>query len=289
MQQGSPIRAILFLMVAVLAGGAAIVVLSQLFENYQRQIAEAQKPEEKVMVVVATRDLYQGVTITEQDLFLVQIPPAYLAEGVFLSPEHVVGRIPRERILANEFIRSERLADPESGIGLNAIIPRGNRALSIAISGGQALSGFLNPGNYVDLLVTRSEVDEEGNPIRMTSTLLQAMFVLAVNSRLEGETVEMAREKRGSQGQSVTLLVTSEQAEQIAAATGEGSITLALRNDLDVDYAATQGIDVNKLLGIIKKRPKPRVRRVAPPEPTSSKLRIIRGQTVEEQRFRTGN
>ena len=146
--QGSGARALLFMLASLLLGAFALVFVYQLIQQYQAKIEAAQAPDETVMAIVAARDLYQGITITEEDLFAVEIPPAYLHQDVYQSPEHVVGRIPRERILANEFIREERLADADEGIGLNAIIPRGMRAISINVDGGSAVSGFLNPGNY---------------------------------------------------------------------------------------------------------------------------------------------
>ena len=247
---GGPVRALIFLALAIGAGSFALVVLYQLITNYQLKIDEAKRPEDTVMVIVAARDLYQGVTITEDDLYAVQIPPKYLPEGVFLSPEHVVGRIPRERILANEFVRADRLADPESGVGLNAVIPRGMRAISINVSDGAALSGFLNPNNYVDVLVT-VQPDEaaakSGKKMPETRTLLQAVFVLGVNSRMQKETAELAKEKRGSQKPSVTLLVTADQAEQIAHAENLGEIVLTLRNDLDVNFTPLAGVDIEDL------------------------------------------
>ena len=140
------VRAVLFLALAVLAGVAAIVILSQLFSQYEAEISQAQQEEDKVMVIVAASDLYPGVTITEQDLYMVSIPPRFVPDQIFFRPEHVVGRIPRERILENEFIRNERLADPESGVGLNAWIPRGNRAISLPLgaSSKQAYSAGAN-------------------------------------------------------------------------------------------------------------------------------------------------
>lgn len=64
-----------------------------------------------VMVIVAGRELPPGTAMTEADLYAVQIQPRYLPEGVFLSPEHLLGRPVCERILQNEFIRAERLVD----------------------------------------------------------------------------------------------------------------------------------------------------------------------------------
>lgn len=300
---GGSIRAIAFAVLAILASLFAVIYLQQFFKQYERQLQEAERPEDKVMVIVSSRVLYQGVTITEDDLYAVEIPPRFLTDGVFLSPEHVVGRLPRERILANEFIRAERLSDPESSIGLNAVIPRGMRALSVPISGGQALTGFLQPGNYVDVLQTGSET---------TSILMQAVFVLAVDSRMEKETALEAMKRRGQQGANVTFLVTAEQAEVIVSAQAAGLLTLALRNDLDVNYAKTSGIDSEGLLNLI--RPRPNVRRIvsaspapsaparpapgpvvpeapAPvvtpePEPSGTILRLIRGSSWTDQRFK---
>jgi pilus assembly protein CpaB len=287
-QNSGPLRALIFLTLAMVAGGASIVVLTQLIQSYQNQIENAKRPEDTVMVVVAARDLYQGVTVTEQDLYMVEIPPRYLPEGVFLSPEHVIGRIPRERILSNEFVRSDRLADPESGTGLNAIIPRGMRAISIRLKDGYALSGLLNPLNYVDVLVTVQTGEEEEDV--ETRTLLQAVFVLGVNSRMHRESRQEAREKRGQQEPAVTLLVNAEQAEMLSHAERMGRLRLTLRNDLDINYVDSAGIDINALRTMIRdatpKEPERKNTRAvvaapsaSPASPNTFDVQIIRGST----------
>ena len=299
------VRAVLFLALALLAGIAALVILSQLFSQYEAEISQAKQEEDKVMVIVAASDLYPGVTITEQDLYMVSIPPRFVPDQIFFRPEHVVGRIPRERILENEFIRNERLADPESGVGLNAWIPRGNRAISLPLGAGSALTGFLRPGNYVDILATVSNGRDGGGLRGMgvggfspsprtrsdqqtlgteTFTLLQAVFVLGVNGRMQGETWEEALEKRESRGGSVTLLVTSEQAEMLAHAMRMGALRLTLRNDLDMNYQELAGVDVAALRRKMKQAsakkvvPKAQRRsRLAAPEPKNGEVTIIRG------------
>ena len=280
----SPLRAFAFLGVATIAGSVSMVGLYHLIDGYQKAIAENLQPEDTVMVMVAARDLYQGITITEEDLYAIEIPPRYLAQGVFLSPDHVVGRIPRERVLANEFVRSSRLANPEAGIGMNAVIPRGMRALSVNISDGRALSGFLNPGNYVDLLVTMQT--EEGEVVE-TNTLLQALFVLGVNSRMGDETRDDARKKRRSDGQTVTLLVTAEQAEQLAFAENQGDLRLLLRNDNDVEASAVPGVDRDALLGRLRPMEAIVVERISTirVEDDPTKQTIIRGPDREDLYF----
>ncbi len=66
---------------------------------------------DEVSVVVAARDLSVGVPIEEGDVVLLMMRPELVPDGVFFSPDQVLGRVPFERILANEPIRGGRLAD----------------------------------------------------------------------------------------------------------------------------------------------------------------------------------
>jgi len=283
-KSSGPVKALVFLTVAIVAGVTAIVGLVNMIGQYQARIDEAKRPEDTVMVIVAARDLYQGVSVTEEDLYAVEIPPRYLPEGVFLSPDHVVGRIPRERILANEFVRANRLADPESGIGLNAVIPRGMRAISVNIRDGQALSGFLNPGNYVDVLVTIAPELRGVNDEIETKTLLQAVFVLGVNSRLGSESREDAK-RRGKQSPSVTLLTSADQAESLAFAENQGELRLLLRNDLDVDQHELESVGISDLRKKLEaQKTKVHVRQKPKVEQSGTTVTIIKGNSATDIR-----
>lgn len=240
---GGRLRAVLFLFVSFGAAAVASVVIYLVIHSYQQELQTAQAPDETTTVMVAARDMWQGITIEAGDLAMIELPPEYVPESVLRQPEQAVGRVPRERILSQEFIREERLADPEAGIGLNAIIPRGMRAISINISDGSAVSGFLNPGNYVDVLVTI-----EGDEVREaeTNTLLQAVTVLAVNNRLGNTTSESSGDRSRS---SVTVAVTPDLAEKLTHAVAQGTVTMTLRNDIDVTHVETHGAFASSLLG----------------------------------------
>jgi len=237
---GGRLRALLFLFVSFGAALVASVVIYFVIKSYQRELVQTSTQDPTTSVMVAKQDIWQGKTITGDDLEMKELPKDYVLESVLQNKEQAVGRVPRERILANEFIREERLADPEAGVGLNAIIPRGMRALSINISDGSAVSGFLNPGNYVDVLVT---IGGDAAREAETTTLLQAVTVLAVNNRLgNSETGERARP-------SVTLAVTPDLAEKLTHAVAQGTVTLTLRNDIDVTHVETHGAMATTLLG----------------------------------------
>ncbi len=248
---GGRLKAAIFLLVSMFAAALASLVIFTVIRNFQAQLAEAQAPMEYKTIIVAKRTLWPGATIAEQDLELKEFLPDFIPAEALRVKEEAINRVPRERILAQEFIRKERLADREAGRGLNAIVPRGMRAVSLDIQGGSAVSGFLNPGNYVDILVT---IGEQGSALQ-TVTMLQAVTVLAVNDRLgaaktpKGKKGKKGR-KTGKRGKpSVTVAVTPDQAEKITYAHTQGAVTLTLRNDIDVTSVETHGAKNTNLIG----------------------------------------
>ncbi|MBX2798437.1 MAG: Flp pilus assembly protein CpaB [Myxococcales bacterium] len=280
---GGRIRALLFLLISFGAAAVASVVIYFVITSYQRELVTAQRPDETIEVMVAAKDLGPGKTIVLDDLAMVDLPPDYVPDSVLRQPEQAVGRVPRERILASEFIREERLADPEAGLGLNAIIPRGMRALSINISDGSAVSGFLNPGNYSDVLVT---IEGDDNREAETVTLLQAVTVLAVNNRV-GTSIEKMDTKYKP---SVTLAVTPELAEKLTHAVAQGVVTLTLRNDIDVTHVETHGAFASALLGGQDKEKRITVKEWTEKTRKSQDgtLTIIRGKGVSTEKTRQG-
>ncbi len=273
-------------------------------------IATARAPSDTVVVVLAARTLYPGVQITEDDLFLMELPTALLPmvvnpdtevsefASVMFNPEQVIGQFPREKILANEYIRQERLADPGSGIGLNALIPPGMRAISVDVTGAAALTGFLQPGSYVDILVT---MKVGSPPEQITKTLLQAVFVLAVDARLTNESAEEAT-ARGAKDKGITILVTAAQAEDIVTGLRAGALSLTLRNPQDVTSTPLDGMNMRELLNRFT-GPKPlsvplppvpppptpvsapaqNTSSAAPPPENGIRIQIIRGKTSSEE------
>jgi pilus assembly protein CpaB len=197
-----------------------------------RNALPAQKPIENAKVIVAATSIAPGWTIAPEHLQTRTLPVNYIPDEVYRTAEEVVGRVAMERILFGEFIREERLADPEAGVGLTAIIPRGMRAYQVKVRGGQQVSGFLNPGNFVDVLA----VCTEANPPE-ARTILQSVTVLAVNDRMIDQSYDdptSGRNKKKRVKPSVTLALTPEHTQQVKHAAGACDISLALRNDIDV-------------------------------------------------------
>ncbi|MEL6346027.1 MAG: Flp pilus assembly protein CpaB [Myxococcota bacterium] len=248
-QTGGRTKAILFLVGSLVIAGLTAALVLRMLERSRQELVEAQKPEETVQVVVAKRDLYIGLPITEEDIIVRDVAPDMIPmELTFELTTDLIRRVPKERILANEAVRAERLAQREAGIGLNAIIATGKRAMTVETDIESGLAGMLQPGNYVDIIVTiRPELDS-GKAKWETKTILQGIRVLAVGSSLAGasRTNAEAEEQRKSGRRSrpsVTFEVTLEEAEKLALASSRGDIHIVLRNDIDITQQITNDGD----------------------------------------------
>lgn len=182
-------------------------------------------------VVVAAKNLSLGYRITKDDIKLVEWPKSTPLEGSFDKIELVVDRGTIAAVQMNEPILEYKLAPKEAGAGLMTVIPEGMRALSIQVNSVIGVSGFVLPGSRVDLILTAVPPDgvqgakgeEMGSKI-----ILENLEVLAA-----GQNVQRDVDGKPQTVQDVTLLVTPDQAQRVALATGDGRIQLALRNPLD--------------------------------------------------------
>lgn len=241
-QTGGRTRALMFLLGSIVAAGLTAGLVVQLLRQSRAKLEEASRPPELVPVVIAKRDLYVGLPITEEDVVVVQLTPNMIpSDLVFDEAGSVVRRVPRERILANEPLRAERLAQKEAGIGLNAIIATGKRAMTVETDTESGLAGMLQPGNYVDVIVTIRPDDANITAKWVTETILQGIRVLAVGSSLAGDRKEDDKKSasRSRSRPSVTLELTLEEAEKLALASSKGDIHLVLRNDIDITQLNT--------------------------------------------------
>jgi len=208
------------------------------------QLAEIRaQAEQEIEIVVAARELPAGHTLVPDDLARAPLRAEFVPLEAVTRPELLVGRVVSERILPGDLLRDERLARPEAGIGLNAIIPEGMRALSFNLAGADQVSGFVLPGNRIDVIA--GLVDGEGHLIE-TTTLLQGVPVLAVNDRThEGRrTPEGPRRKP-----QVTVAIAPDQAERITHVFHTGVVRLTLRGDTDLQNFAHRGTLTRDLLG----------------------------------------
>jgi pilus assembly protein CpaB len=101
-----------------------------------------------------------------------------------------------------------------------------------------SVGGFILPGNKVDVLLTMTSNnphDFTGGAV--TTTILQNVEILAVDQRLDAPSENKVDPNHL---QSVTLLVTPDQAAKLELGQNKGSLHLTLRNPEDSAAAKTQ-------------------------------------------------
>ena len=295
MQQRQPTggrtKALLIFGISLMAAIAAVFLVFRVVKMAQQEVTKARESTANVEVLVATRPLNVGVPIEDGDVALRALAAEMVpAEGIFHVVHEAVGRVPRERILANELVRDERLALADAGIGLNALVSPGKRAMSVAVDAETGVAGFIQPGNYVDVIVTIRPDDMEDDRKWVSKAFLQGVKVLAVGRRLEsGEEAGKATSKRSSvrDKPTVTLELSLDESQELALSASRGDIHLVLRNDIDITQQDTQGVATSSLVGLEPKRGSGRgtATAAAPSQPSGPVSEIITGDTVQEVQF----
>jgi pilus assembly protein CpaB len=303
-QTGGRLKATMFLGAALIVAGMVSYLVWRALKNAETQLRAAEEGPEKVEVIVATRDLYMGIPIDAEDLKVIEVLPGSVdPEKVFMGDtlDLVVskGLTPRERILNGEVLRVERMARREAGIGLNAIVPPGKRAMTIETDAQSSLSGLLQPGNYVDAIVTIRPDDRNISAKWVTETILQGVKVLAIGDSLspvnkaakeENESKKRSSRRRGRP--TVTLELTLEESEKLALAASRGDIHLVLRSDIDITQEETSGpLSTNELMGLDVATKTPRTGRGrgrgrgTPPPTNTVTAEVIEGADTTSVKF----
>lgn len=224
-------RAIIMLLLSVLAGIAAVLLAARWMGQ---QAAGSQ-----TRVLVATRDLELGQAITPVMLQDIAWPTGTLPNGSFSDPKKLEGRVVRSSIFKGEPILLPKLAPEGTKAGLDSVIKDGRRAITVKVNEVVGVAGFLAPGSFVDLLVNIKE-DRENS---ISKVVLERIMVLAV-----AQESNRADETKPKVVNAVTLEVTPEQAEKIDLARNIGTLSLMLRNQVDMKESATVGVRRNDLL-----------------------------------------
>lgn len=272
------------LMIGFVALVIGVFVSSLVYRNLQSSRNANSGPGEDVLV--AADDLQVGTKIEDRDIKFVHFPSASLPAGIFHRKDRVIGRGVIVPISRGEFILTNKLAGENAGSGLPALIPTGMRAVSVRVNDTTSVSGFVQPGTRVDVLLTGNP---DGSSEQQTTTILENVAVVATGQKME----------RNAAGEAhttpvVTLLVSPDDAQKLTLASNQGHIQLVLRNPLDTkeeDLAATRSGSLYKFVppparpATPAAAPKRSVAPLAPPPPTTYTVEVYKGDKKEEDKF----
>jgi pilus assembly protein CpaB len=240
-------------------------------------------------VIVAAKDVKLGSILHDSDLGIIQIAGA-APKGAVLRRQDAIGRAATSNIYQGETILDNRLAPVGSGGGLAATIPPGMRASAVKVDEVVDVGGFATPGTRVDVLISGNPPGTPNpNEGLKVKTLLQNIQVLSAGTDIQQD----SSDGKPKQVQVVNLLVTPEQAEQLALAS-QMRIQLVLRNPLDKDIAeppvtAMASLFADKDQPPAPPKPRPTaVRTAALPKPTPPRpytIQVFNGTKQSEAKF----
>ena len=264
------------LTVVLMAVFVALVITAIFYQiTVGRRTVQAEVPTKEL--VVAKENLSMGSVITTEDVRLVDFPEQAYPKEAFGSIEDVIDRSVINLVLANEPILAGRVTEKGAGVGLAPLIPEGERAVAVPISQVTGVSGFINPGSEVDILLTGSP--GEGGE-RVTTTILENIVVLTTGHR-----VEVNAKGQPENVPVVNLLLTPKDSELITLATSEGRLQFVLRNPMDEEKTAAKRRPARRA-DLFRRGPRREparrvVRRALPPPPPSPppvvRIEMIRG------------
>lgn len=202
-------------------------------------IASASRPSNQTVstekVLVSAADLPQGLLLRDEDLTWKKFPVADIPPNAIISgapgAADLKGALLRHPAASGTVLVSDDVILPNAPGFLAATLKPEMRAVSVAVDDVSGNAGLIQPGDYVDLLLTQQMDRRTDSPDLAVSseTVVEHVRVLAVGS-------EIKRPKTGdapdlnNRARTVTLEVSPRMGEVVAVAARLGSLSLALRS-----------------------------------------------------------
>ncbi|RIV83219.1 Flp pilus assembly protein CpaB [Aurantiacibacter xanthus] len=230
-------KLVLLVAALVVAVGTALAARSMFAGAAAPQAAAVTVEPQGPKVLVAKRSLPVGTIITADAVGYQQWPKELMQDAYFIdgevNMESLLGTVVRNTITAGEPVTQGALVAPGDRGFLAAALGPGMRAVSVPVSARTGVSGFVFPGDRVDLVLTQSVAgDNEGGALNTSETVLFNLRVLATDQDTESVTNEDGKTVV-RQFRAVTLEVTPRIAEKIAVAQTIGTLSLSLRSIAD--------------------------------------------------------
>jgi pilus assembly protein CpaB len=226
---------------AVVFGILAVFVAQVWLNDQAHKQARNLEPKPVVTktIVVAKEPLRFGTTLTAKMLREVPWPASAMPSGAFAKISDVLGhgqRVVLTAIEPDEPVLALKITGPGQRATLSALVRKGMKAVTIRVNDVDGVGGFVQPGDHVDVVLTRQAKEGASSQI-----VLQDARVLAVNQRADERTAKATVPK------SVTLEVDTVQAQKLWLAASVGNLSLLLRKAGETADAQTHRITLKDL------------------------------------------
>jgi len=243
----------LVLLVGVALAGGAVYMAKNYIGAYQAELARERAASQKIVptvpVYVAERGLKYGEPLTLADVRIVDWPENALPEGVFTDEAALFpANTDKQRLVLrpmerNEAIMMVKVTEPGEDAGITSRLEKGMRAFAIKVDVASGVSGFLRPGDRVDVYWT-GQANSNGERIDVTKLIESSVYLIAVDQSANGD-IDEAMIAR-----TVTVSVRPEQVAALAQAQATGRLALSLVGTGDDTVLSTIEIDQRGLLGL---------------------------------------
>jgi pilus assembly protein CpaB len=141
----------------------------------------------------------------------------------------------------DEPIIASKVSAPDQRASLSTVIEKGKRAVTVAVDDVRGVAGFIFPGDFVDVALTRT--DNSNGPQNFSEVILQHVKVLAID-QMAGQ-----RQEHPTVAKAVTVEVDPEEALRILLAANVGKLSLILRQPEEVALAPEAKVTDRDLFG----------------------------------------
>lgn len=229
---------------AVVFGLLAVFIAQAWLSNQAsmqaRNFEANKKPLTTNTVVVAKQPLRFGTELSAAMLQEVPWPTGSMPAGGFAKIADLLSggrRIVLSAIETNEPVLAVKVTGPGQRATLSALVAPGMTAVTVRVNDVEGVGGFVLPGDHVDVVLTR-QLDKGA---ATTEVVLQSARVLAVDQTADQRAFKAAVAK------SVTLEVSTIQAQKVWLAASVGNLSLLLRKAGDTSNAQTRKITLKDL------------------------------------------
>lgn len=242
----------LVLLVGVALAGFAVYMaqgyINQTASALDRERAFRNQVGELVEVYVVAKPLKYGDPLLLEDVKKIFWQKNALPEGTFsdeaalFPPNEERPRYVLRPMETHEPILAVKVTEPGQPAGLTGALDDGMRAFAISVDASSGVSGFVYPGNFVDVYWTGNDGLRE-----ITRLIESSVNVIAIDQTAAGATTGGA-----VVAQTVTVQATQEQVARLAQAQATGKLALSLVGSDSTAITGKIEVDSASLLGIVQ-------------------------------------
>ncbi len=242
----------LVLFIGVALAGGAVYFAGQQFSANANHIAQLKnrisKNVELTNVYVAAKNLNYGAVLTEKDIKTIEWPANSVPKTAFTDLKALIGsddssgfRTVIRAIDADEILLSTKVTGLGEDAGVASRLAKGMRAFTLRVDVASGVSGFLRPGDKIDIYWTGKI-----NGAVVTHLIMDGIALIAIDQTSNQQSVAPTVAK------TVTVAVSPRTVASLAQAQSTGKLLLSLRGVNDETTSENIEVTQNDLLGRVE-------------------------------------